>query len=200
LAFDVKVTPEARAEADKLNVRIFEADIIYHLFDSFTAYVENFRNNKRCEAEKDIVFPCVLRIIGKEMVFNKKDPIICGIKVEEGILKKNTPIVIFPAPLPDKKDSKPMKLELGTITRIERDRGVELLEAKVGDEVAINIAQPDPEKQKYMFGRHFQETDLLYSNLTRAAIDGLKEYYEDVVKQKEVYYCIINLKKILNIQ
>jgi len=134
------------------------------------------------------------------MVFNKRDPIICGIKVEEGILKKNTPIVIYPAPPPDKKDSKPMKLELGIITRIERDRGVELQEAKTGDEVAINIAQPDPEKQKYMFGRHFQETDLLYSNLTRAAIDGLKEYYSELVKQKEIYYCIINLKKILNIQ
>jgi len=89
---------------------------------------------------------------------------------------------------------------LGTITRIERDKGVELQEAKVGDEVAINIAQPDPEKQKYMFGRHFQETDLLYSNLTRAAIDGLKEYYEELVKQKEIYFCIMNLKKILNIQ
>ena len=40
LAFDVKVTPEARAAADELGVRIFTADIIYHLTDQFDAYIK----------------------------------------------------------------------------------------------------------------------------------------------------------------
>jgi len=157
LAFDVKVTPEARAEADKLNVRIFEADIIYHFFDKFSAYVGDLR--RRNEVENNIVIPCRLRILGKQFVFHKRNPIICGVKVEEGTLKKNTPIVVFPAV---SKDEKPLKLELGTIIGINRNR-VEFLEAKLGDEVCINIEQTDPEKKKYMFGRHFQETDLLYS-------------------------------------
>jgi len=130
----------------------------------------------------------------------QKNPIIVGVKVEEGILKKGTPIVVFPQPPPDVKDAKPMKLEIGIVTSIERERGVELTEAKVGDEVAICITQSDPDKQKYSFGRHFQETDLLYSHLTRAAIDALKEFHEDLVKQKEIYFCIVNLKNILNIQ
>jgi len=201
LAFDVRVNPEARELADRLNVRIFEAEIIYHLFDAFTAYVNNFRAEERKDAEKVIVFPCILRILGKEMVFHNRDPIVCGVKVEEGILRKGTPIVLFPVPPPsEKKDAKPQRIEIGCITSIERDRGVELAEAKVGDEVAVCIVQVDPAKQKYMFGRHFQETDLLYSNLTRPAIDALKQYHEELVKQKEIYYCILNLKKILNIQ
>lgn len=33
LAFDVPVTKEAREMAQEFNVRIFTADIIYHLFD-----------------------------------------------------------------------------------------------------------------------------------------------------------------------
>lgn len=39
LAFDVPVTKEARELSESLGVRIFTADIIYHLFDQFTAYL-----------------------------------------------------------------------------------------------------------------------------------------------------------------
>ena len=38
LAFDVKVEREAQEIADSVGVKIFTADIIYHLFDAFTAY------------------------------------------------------------------------------------------------------------------------------------------------------------------
>jgi translation initiation factor 5B len=40
LAFDVRVEREAQEMADNLGVRIFTADIIYHLFDSFMKYRE----------------------------------------------------------------------------------------------------------------------------------------------------------------
>lgn len=42
LAFDVRVTPEAQKYAEEEGIQIFTAQIIYHLFDEFTAYV------KRC--------------------------------------------------------------------------------------------------------------------------------------------------------
>ena len=40
LAFDVKIERDAQEFADKEGVRIFSAEIIYHLFDQFTAYCE----------------------------------------------------------------------------------------------------------------------------------------------------------------
>lgn len=40
LAFDVPVTREAAELAEKLGVRIFSADIIYHLFDQFSGYIK----------------------------------------------------------------------------------------------------------------------------------------------------------------
>ncbi len=40
LAFDVPVTREAMVMAEDAGVKIFTADIIYHLFDQFTAYLK----------------------------------------------------------------------------------------------------------------------------------------------------------------
>lgn len=40
LAFDVSIPKDVREYADTLGVRIFEDLIIYHLFDMFTAYIE----------------------------------------------------------------------------------------------------------------------------------------------------------------
>jgi translation initiation factor 5B len=86
LAFDVKVTPEARELSDELGVKIFIADIIYHLFDQFKAYIDNLKEEKKKEAADDAVFPCVLKIL-PNCIFNKKDPIVLGVDVVEGIAK-----------------------------------------------------------------------------------------------------------------
>ena len=40
LAFDVKIERDAQEQADKEGITIFSAEIIYHLFDQFTAYCE----------------------------------------------------------------------------------------------------------------------------------------------------------------
>ena len=40
LAFDVKVMPDAQQFAEENEIKVFTAKIIYHLFDSFTEYVE----------------------------------------------------------------------------------------------------------------------------------------------------------------
>lgn len=49
LAFDVKVERESQEMADSLGVRIFWAEIIYHLFDAFTKYREDYKKAKQEE-------------------------------------------------------------------------------------------------------------------------------------------------------
>lgn len=49
------------------------------------------------------------------------------------------------------------------MTSIEKDHNP-IDEAVVGDDVCIEIVQA-PEKQQYMFGRQFDETDHLYSKV-----------------------------------
>ena len=89
LCFDVKVDKEAQAYADEVGVKIFTADIIYHLFDDFTKHMQQLLEQKKEESKLLAVWPCVLNPIA---VFNKKDPIVVGVDVVEGQLKVLTPI------------------------------------------------------------------------------------------------------------
>lgn len=70
LAFDVKVERDAQELADSLGVKIFQADIIYHLFDKFTAYREELKQKKREEFKSIAVFPCKMKVrINKSILF-----------------------------------------------------------------------------------------------------------------------------------
>lgn len=77
LAFDVKVEKEAQLMADSLGVQIFTADIIYHLFDKFTKYMDELkyvsicyfaefnilrRAKRREEGAALVVWPCIAKI------------------------------------------------------------------------------------------------------------------------------------------
>ena len=54
LAFDVKIAPAARMKAAVDGVKIFEADIIYHLFDQFSEYLERIKERRREEAKDKV--------------------------------------------------------------------------------------------------------------------------------------------------
>lgn len=89
LCFDVKVDKEAQAYADEVGVKIFTADIIYHLFDDFTKHTKMLQEQKKEESKLLAVFPCVIKPVA---VFNKTGPIVIGVDVVEGNLRTLTPI------------------------------------------------------------------------------------------------------------
>jgi translation initiation factor 5B len=89
LCFDVKVDKEAQAYAEENGIKIFTADIIYHLFDQFNKHMEELLEKKKEDSKLLAVFPCVLHPVA---VFNKTSPIVIGVDVVEGQLKLNTPI------------------------------------------------------------------------------------------------------------
>jgi len=91
LCFDVKVDKEAKAYAEEHGIKLFEADIIYHLFDDFTKHMAQLKEQAKEESKLSAVFPCVLNPL---QVFNKKDPIVVGVDVVEGNLRPLTPIAI----------------------------------------------------------------------------------------------------------
>lgn len=92
LAFDVPVDREAQQFADREKVRIFQADIIYHLEDAFLQHREQLRLQRKKANEHLVVFPCILRIMPQH-VFNARNPIVVGVNVESGKLRKGSPIV-----------------------------------------------------------------------------------------------------------
>lgn len=106
LCFDVKVDKEAQVYADEQGIKIFTADIIYHLFDQFTKHIHEQNEKKKEESKMLAVFPCVLNPVA---VFNKTNPIVVGVDVVEGSLRINTPIsVVKPNPLTGLKEIIPI--------------------------------------------------------------------------------------------
>jgi len=74
-------------------VKIFQADIIYHLFDMFMAHRERVKKENQDKYRHLAVFPCKLKVLPQH-IFNSRDPIICGIIVEDGFVRLGTPICV----------------------------------------------------------------------------------------------------------
>ncbi|KAG5833233.1 hypothetical protein ANANG_G00273750 [Anguilla anguilla] len=185
LAFDVKVERESQEMADSLGVRIFSAEIIYHLFDAFTKYREDYKKQKQEEFKHIAVFPCKLRIL-PQFIFNSRDPIVMGVIVEAGVLRQGTLLCV------------PSKgfVDIGIITSIEiNHKAVD--SAKKGQEICVKI-EPIPGESPKMFGRHFEATDIIVSKITRASIDALKNWFRDEM-QKSDWQLIMELKKTFEI-
>ncbi|KAH9689789.1 eukaryotic translation initiation factor 5B [Citrus sinensis] len=162
LAFDLKVTPEAQELANKLGVKIFNADTIYHLYNQFEAYIKNVMEMKKREVAADAVFPCVLKI---SLIFRRKDPVILGIVVLEGMVKVGTPICFT-------RENE--LIDVGRVASIKNnDKPVDV--AKKGQEVSIKVRDDltfvieggNSEEMQKNFFRNFGVGDELVSHISR---------------------------------
>ncbi|KKK19224.1 hypothetical protein P175DRAFT_0492936 [Aspergillus ochraceoroseus IBT 24754] len=188
LCFDVKVDKEAQAYADEVGVKIFTADIIYHLFDDFTKHMEELTERRKEESKLLAVFPCVLRTVA---VFNKKDPIVIGVDVAEGSLRLHTPVsAVKTNPVTGAKEI----VELGRVSGIERDHKPINVCKRGQPSVAVKIEGTN----QPMYGRQLEEKDTLYSHISRASIDTLKEFYRSDVSMEE-WGLVKKLKPVFDI-
>jgi translation initiation factor 5B len=187
LCFDVKIDKEAQDLADELGIKIFKAEIIYHLFDQFTAYQKDLDEQKKKNLAQQVVFPCVLRIV-PGAVFNKRDPIVLGVDVVEGVLRIGTPLCA-----PNQGRS-----SIGHVTSIEHNHKPLDKVRKGGPSVAIKIGHASHETPK-LVGRHFQEKDDLVSILTRQSIDVLKSSFRDEMTIDD-WNLVRKLKPVFDIQ
>uniref|UniRef100_A0A286XGC9 Translation initiation factor IF- 2 domain-containing protein n=1 Tax=Cavia porcellus TaxID=10141 RepID=A0A286XGC9_CAVPO len=91
LAFDVRTQWDAQEMPDSLGVRIFSAEIIYHLFDAFMKYRQDYKKQKQKEFKSIAVFPLI------------------GVTVEAGQVKQGIPMCV-----PSKN-----LVDIGMVTSIE---------------------------------------------------------------------------------
>ena len=181
LCFDNKVVPEAQQFADENGIKIFVDDIIYHLFDKYIEYKKQCELERKKEKEKEAIFPCCLKTV---MFINKKDPLILGVSVTEGVLKIGTPIYCVEKNLP-----------IGVVESIEREKKpINNVKPNDGD-VAIRIKVSD---SSLAAGRHFDENSTYISQITRNSIDALKNYFREDMTNDD-WKLVIKLKKILKI-
>jgi len=109
LVFDVKILPDAQKYAEDNSVKIFTANIIYHLFDHYMKFLKECEDERKADEGKAAIFPCLIKPL---QFFNKADPIIMGVDVERGVLRPGTPVCIF-------NDS---RLKIGVVESIESNK------------------------------------------------------------------------------
>ena len=182
------VAAGVREFAESSGVRIFTADIIYHLEDQFTRYLDEVMEERRKAAADIAVFPTVISILPQHII-NKKDPIIVGCHVEEGVLRVGTPLCI-----PENGH-----LDVGIVTGIQvnqRDQD----KAKKGTDAAVKIANASNPTLTY--GRQFDHEKKLYSKLSRESIDALKAYFKDEMDKElgnDGWRLVVKMKKVYGI-
>jgi len=183
LAFDVRVMPDAQKFADDEGIKIFTANIIYHLFDEFTVYVQKCKDDRKAEDGNKAIFPCIFEMV-KDACFNTKSPIVIGVNVKEGVLRTGTPVCV-----PDKGN-----LRLGVVQSIEiNKKPVDKARAKDGA-VAVKIVNDG----SVQYGRQFDDKNQIVSLINRDSIDLLKANYRDEMT-KEDWGVVMKLKKIFAI-
>jgi len=194
LCFDVRVDKDAEQWANEQGVKIFTADIIYHLFDDFQRYQAQMLEQRRREKVKDVVYPAVLSII---QVINKRNPMIIGVDIVEGSLRIGTPLAIVKA---DPTTGMKLTYPLGRIQSMEVEHkskdDVRKGQAKGG--IAVRLDSGNMTNMP-TWGRQISENDKIYSLISRKSIDTLKDpAFRDQVLRED-WLLIKKMKSLFDI-
>lgn len=194
LCFDVKVDKEAEQYAEEQKIKIFNADIIYHLFDAFTAYQSKLLEQRRKDFMEYAVLPCVLKTI---QIINKRNPMIIGVDVVEGAVRIGTPIC---AVRRDPTTNTPSILVLGKVVSLEVNHKSSDVVKKGQTAAGVAMRLENPSSAQPVWGRHVDETDNLYSLISRKSIDTLKDpAFRDTVSRDD-WLLIKKLKPVFDIK
>ena len=181
LVFEVKVDEEAEVFAKENKINIFKNDTIYRLFNQYNDFIIKMFEERKENARKDTVFPCILKII-ENNVYNKKNPLIMGVEILEGSLHLGTSLILIPS-----------KTYIGKVIGIQNNKK-DIKIGKQGQTVCVKI--DNDINPNIAYGRHFSHTDMLYSNLTRKSVDILKQFFKNDLSKDDINL-LIKLKKII---
>jgi len=185
LAFDVKINADAKKQAALDGVQVFTADIIYHLFDKFSAHMKQIEDAKKSEMKADAIFPVHLEV-ARDHVFHRNNPIVVGCKIVGGQLRTGTPLCVY------EKNN----LVIGRVSSIEKDKKpIEI--GTVGEMVCVKVEQKGPEASIHV-GRHFDAPCKLLSKVTRESIDTLENHFRGEMRDED-WEMITGLKKLFGI-
>jgi len=165
LAFDVKVLPDAADEARDRGVRVFEANIIYHLIENYTGWMRSEQEARMTKEFDKFVMPGKLRVL-PGYVFRKAHPAIFGVEVVAGMIKPKYQLI--------GRDGE----DLGEVMQVQ-DKGKAVSEAKTGAQVAVSLEKP-------VFGRHINENDTLYVKVPEAHAKAMLTRFQTRLSAEEL--------------
>ncbi|WP_456436253.1 translation initiation factor IF-2 [Methanopyrus sp.] len=165
VGFNVGVTEEARELADEYDVDIIIDDVIYELVEKYEEMVEKRIERERRKRLDELVRPGKIKVL-PGYIFRQSKPAIVGVRVLAGVIKPGYPLI--------REDGR----ELGEIKQIQM-HGEPIKGAKKGQEVAISIEGP-------IVGRHFEEGDILYTDVPSEHAKLMFEEFKDLLTEDEL--------------
>lgn len=165
LAFNVKVTEEAEVEAKASGIEIFRGNIIYKLVEDLLEWRRRLMEEETKKLFEKVVLPAKIKIL-PGYVFRRRDPIIVGVEVLEGRIRKGIPLM--------KEDGR----RIGEIMQIQ-EHNQPISEATKGMAVAISI------RSKAIVGRQVKEGEILYSDVPIEDIRIIEERFLDLLSNEE---------------
>jgi translation initiation factor 5B len=165
LGFGVKLLPDAEEEIKESGIPVFRGDIIYHVLEEYSRWVEAKRA-AGVKAEMELLIrPGKMRIL-KGFVFRRNDPAIVGVEVLGGIIKPKYPLI--------NSEGK----RIGVVLRVQ-DQGKDVPEIGAGKQAAVSIDKP-------IVGRHIFEGDVLYVDVPLKHAKTLSSKFRDYLSPAEV--------------
>ena len=165
LAFNVKVTEEAEVEAKASGIEIFRGNIIYKLVEDLLEWRRRLMEEETKKLFEKVVLPAKIKIL-PGYVFRRRDPIIVGVEVLEGRIRKGIPLM--------KEDGR----RIGEIMQIQ-EHNQPISEATKGMAVAISI------RSKAIVGRQVKEGEILYSDVPLEDIRIIEERFSELLSDEE---------------
>lgn len=145
LGYDVaKVAKPLQVYAKTYNIRIITSPIIYEILNPIIKHFDTLRQQQIELKESKKIYSCRCKIL-PECIFNKKNPIIIGVKVLSGKLKINSPL-------------RTENMHIGKVVSIKYNNK-DIFCAEKGQQVSIKIESQD----NMIYGRHFNNVDILYT-------------------------------------
>jgi len=155
LGFNVGILPDAKEAALQAGIPVFISDVIYRLIGDYENWVKGEKEKEKRELMERVSTPAKIKIL-PGCIFRQSKPAVVGVEVLSGKIKTGVELI--------KVDG----TNIGAINEIQEDKGESIKSAEQGMQVAIALKKP-------IVGRHINENDVLYVNISEDAAKALKK-------------------------
>jgi len=176
-AFNVRVTPDAQAEAATKGISVVTASLIYQLLDQVLQEASRREQQARSAELSRLKRPVEIRLL-PQYVFRRSSPVVVGMRVLGGTLYPQRSLI-------DSSGSK-----VGEVLQLQ-DRGKTLDHASEGDEVAMSL------KTQFTLGRQIAEDAVLLGDMDEDEATKLWQKYKDELTEgeKRVLMDLVRVKR-----
>lgn len=183
ICFNTELDKRASQEVEKSNIVLINDEIIYRIFEKVQETIEKNKNNNKNDFEDSISYPAIVKILPK-CVFAHKNPIIVGVKVLNGMLRKGSCLKTLKKIKNNETNTNEI-IFLGVVSNMKNPKGENITEAKIGDELTIEIMNNNPGESHKNIGRDFEHEAELWTKMDEESYYIMKTHFYETMSNDE---------------